>query len=120
KYFFVLGLYVALCAILPILPTLRWTSCTISLWLMTLSSYCGRGARSKKMSCPLFAATSACARAGRSVLLMWSTFTWTSFCCPHCGAHVWSSQSSNAGTKCAHVISERSPLSQRPLNLGGP
>jgi hypothetical protein len=50
KYFFVFGLYEALYAMRPILPTLRWTSWTISLWLMTWSSNWGRGARSKKMS----------------------------------------------------------------------
>ena len=36
------------------------------------------------MSWPFWAATSAAAALGSSALLMWSTFTWTSFFSPHC------------------------------------
>src|SRR5438552_11252524 len=71
-------------------------------------------------SCPLCAATSAAARVSSRVLLMCSTFTCTSFSCPHPLIHVLSNQSSYAGTKCTHWMIDRSPLSSRCLNLSGP
>src|SRR4029078_797546 len=78
------------------------------------------GWRLKKRSWPLCAATSAAARVSSSVLLMCSTLTWTSFFSPHCLTHVFSNQSSSAGTKWTHWMIERSPLRCRFLNFIGP